>query len=84
VNSEFQQGAAFLRELGLENQAEIARIIDIATNPNSLFVQCRDPKRAINDSVRTMPRCVNDTVINVQMHTINLSAEQCDVCNTIS
>lgn len=52
VNPAFQEGAAFLRELGLENTAEIARILDVAMNPNSLFVSFRDKKRAVNGSVR--------------------------------
>jgi hypothetical protein len=53
VNPAFQAGASFLRTLGLENQAEIARILDIAMNPNSLFVSFRDKKRASNGSVRS-------------------------------
>ena len=59
VNTSFQEGAAFLRDLGLENQAEIARILDIAMNPNSLFVSFHDRNRAVNGSVRfrSLPAC---------------------------
>jgi hypothetical protein len=48
----YEAGAAFLRELGMDQSAEIARVLDIAMNPNSLFVSFRDKKRAVNANVR--------------------------------
>jgi hypothetical protein len=52
VSTSFQEAARLLRDLGLENQAEIARILDVAMNPDSLFVSFHDKKRAVNGSVR--------------------------------
>jgi hypothetical protein len=43
-----------LKELGLDNPAEIARIVDIATNPQSIFVTFQDRKRSYNASVRDL------------------------------
>ena len=43
-----------MRELGFENPAEIARVLDIAMNPQSLFVTFRDKKRAVNSSARLL------------------------------
>jgi len=38
----YLEGSEFLRSLGMTNQAEIARVLDIATNPDSLFLSERD------------------------------------------
>jgi hypothetical protein len=43
--------ATYLKSIGFVNQAEVARVLDIATNPNSLFVQYNDAKRSRNASV---------------------------------
>ena len=52
VDSAYQQGAEFLRgRVGLENPAIIARTLDVAMNPNSLFVSFRDKKRSKNANV---------------------------------
>ncbi|MEW5302561.1 MAG: hypothetical protein WDW38_002292 [Sanguina aurantia] len=40
--------------MGIMNQAEIARILDVAMNPNSLFVSFSDGKRARNASARLL------------------------------
>ena len=47
-------GSAFLKELGFENPAEIARILDIAMNPDSIFVSFKDKKLSKNDNVRSV------------------------------
>jgi hypothetical protein len=53
VDPAYQQGVAFLRKrVGLENAAVIARTLDVAMNPNSLFVSFRDKKRSKNANVR--------------------------------
>lgn len=53
VDAAYQQGADFLRKrVGLENPAVIARTLDVAMNPNSLFVSFRDKKRSKNANVR--------------------------------
>ncbi|GBF93680.1 hydroxypyruvate reductase [Raphidocelis subcapitata] len=46
--------AQYLKLVGLNNQAELARVLDIAMNPNSLFVQYNDPKRSRNASAREL------------------------------
>lgn len=52
VDSAYQQGAEFLRaRVGLENPSIIARTLDVAMNPNSLFVSFRDKKRSKNANV---------------------------------
>jgi hypothetical protein len=52
VDPAYQQGVAFLRKrVGLENAAVIARTLDVAMNPNSLFVSFRDKKRSKNANV---------------------------------
>ena len=44
--------AQFLKDLGIRSQADVARILDIATNPDSLFVTYQDRKRTFNANVR--------------------------------
>ncbi|KIY95288.1 hypothetical protein MNEG_12675 [Monoraphidium neglectum] len=46
--------ATYLKSIGFVNQAEVARVLDIATNPNSLFVQYNDAKRSRNASAREL------------------------------
>lgn len=46
--------ATFLKSIGFTNQAEVARVLDIAMNPNSLFVQYNDAKRSRNASAREL------------------------------
>lgn len=36
-DSASSQAAAYLRELGITNRAELSQIVDITMNPNSLF-----------------------------------------------
>lgn len=60
VSSEFQLGSAFLKELGFENPAEIARILDIAMNPDSIFVSFKDKKLSKNDNVRPASQAMRD------------------------
>jgi hypothetical protein len=51
LDQAYQEGGAFLRSIGFEANAEISRILDVAMNPNSLFVTLRDKKRAGNAAV---------------------------------
>lgn len=46
--------ATYLKSIGFTNQAEVARVLDIAMNPNSLFVQYNDAKRSRNASAREL------------------------------
>lgn len=54
MDEAYVKGGEFLRAIGMENQAEIARVLDVAMNPNSLFVSFQDPKRARNTNVRVL------------------------------
>ncbi|GMH45525.1 hypothetical protein BSKO_13482 [Bryopsis sp. KO-2023] len=54
VDEAYVKGGEYLRSLGMTNQAEIARVLDIAMNPNSLFVSFRDSKRANNANARRL------------------------------
>ncbi|EIE21495.1 hypothetical protein COCSUDRAFT_56708 [Coccomyxa subellipsoidea C-169] len=54
LDQAYQEGGAFLRSIGFEANSEISRILDVAMNPNSLFVTLRDKKRAGNASARRL------------------------------
>ncbi len=47
----YQGCSNYLKELGIDNRAEIARVLDIATNPKSLYHSHRDKKREGNSMV---------------------------------
>lgn len=47
----YVNGAAYLKTIGITNQAEIARVLDIAMNPDSLFLSYGDGRRTKNASV---------------------------------
>ena len=47
----YVSGANYLKTLGITNQAEVARVIDIAMNPDSLFLNYGDGRRTRNASV---------------------------------
>ena len=62
LDAAYQEGSQYLQSIGIESKGEIARILDIAMNPNSLFPTLRDKKRAVNVHVRTRPNvqcCTN-------------------------
>ena len=48
IDAAYQEGSEFLQSIGVESKGEVARILDIAMNPNSLFLTLRDKKRAVN------------------------------------
>ena len=50
----YQGCSNYLKELGIDNRAEIARVLDIATNPKSLYHMHRDKKREGNSMVSLM------------------------------
>ena len=54
IDAAYQEGAEYLQSIGIESKGEVARILDIAMNPNSLFLTLRDKKRAINAHVSTL------------------------------
>ena len=53
IDAAYQEGSEFLQTIGVESKGEVARILDIAMNPNSLFLTLRDKKRAVNIHVST-------------------------------
>ncbi|KXZ51865.1 hypothetical protein GPECTOR_11g301 [Gonium pectorale] len=54
VDPAYVNGAAYLRTIGLVNQAEVARVLDIAMNPDSLFLSYGDGRRTKNASARKL------------------------------
>lgn len=64
----------YLQSLGIESKGEIARILDIAMNPNSLFFTLRDKKRAINIHVRIAPALTLCSAISTSFITFMLTA----------
>ncbi len=51
IDPAYASGGLFLKSIGFSNNAEVARILDIAMNPDSLFMDHRG-KRSRNASVR--------------------------------
>ena len=54
IDAAYQEGAEYLQSIGIDSKGEVARVLDIAMNPNSLFLTLRDKKRAINVNVSTL------------------------------
>lgn len=54
VDPVYLAAASYLRSVGFTNTAEVARVLDIAMNPDSLFVQYNDAKRSRNASARPL------------------------------
>lgn len=53
IDPAYTSGAAFLKTIGFTNPAEIARVLDIAMNPNSMFIDHTLRKGSKNASVCT-------------------------------
>jgi hypothetical protein len=49
VDPDYLTAASYLAEVGFTNKTEIARVLDVAMNPNSLFVQA-----SVNASARPL------------------------------
>ena len=47
----YAEGAQYLKSLGFRNASEISRILDIAMNPNSLYLKDKHKRRSVNSSV---------------------------------
>ncbi|GFR42696.1 hypothetical protein Agub_g3618, partial [Astrephomene gubernaculifera] len=54
VDPAYIDGAAYLKTIGFTNQAEVARVLDIAMNPDSLFLSYGDGRRTKNASARKL------------------------------
>mmetsp|Transcript_18814 Transcript_18814/g.32115 ORF Transcript_18814/g.32115 Transcript_18814/m.32115 type:complete len:221 (-) Transcript_18814:393-1055(-) len=53
VDPAYVEGATYLQMMGLSNQAEVARVLDVAMNPNSLFMDMHS-MRSRNSSARSL------------------------------
>ena len=51
-DSTYARASAYLKSVGFTNAAELARVLDVAMNPNSLYVSYNDAKRSKNANVR--------------------------------
>eukprot|EP00803_Ostreobium_quekettii_P001260 evm.model.scf_828EXC.4 EVM.evm.TU.scf_828EXC.4 scf_828EXC:28858-30682(+) len=78
----YAKGGEFLRSVGFKNQAEVARVLDIAMNPNSLFVTFRDRKRAANANARQLS--VEEDMKPVVRYLQTLDLTQEDIIKIIS
>lgn len=47
----YAEGSQFLKSRGFRNASEISRVLDIAMNPNSLYLKDRHKRRSVNSSV---------------------------------
>ncbi|KAF6253172.1 hypothetical protein COO60DRAFT_463350 [Scenedesmus sp. NREL 46B-D3] len=54
VDTAYLAAANYLKTIGFTNTAEMARVLDIAMNPNSMFVQYNDAKRSTNVNARPL------------------------------
>ncbi|PNW72907.1 hypothetical protein CHLRE_14g611200v5 [Chlamydomonas reinhardtii] len=54
VDPAYLNGASYLKTIGFTNQAEVARVLDIAMNPDSLFLSYGDGRRTKNASARKL------------------------------
>ncbi|KAG2423385.1 hypothetical protein HXX76_015351 [Chlamydomonas incerta] len=54
VDPAYLNGATYLKTIGFTNQAEVARVLDIAMNPDSLFLSYGDGRRTKNASARKL------------------------------
>jgi hypothetical protein len=51
VDPAYTEGAVYLKSIGINNPAEIAKVLDIAMNPNSLFIDVSAKRGGRNASV---------------------------------
>lgn len=47
----YAEGSQFLKSIGFQNVSEISRVLDIAMNPNSLYMKDRHKRRSVNVNV---------------------------------
>lgn len=73
----YQGCSNYLKLLGVDNRAEIARVLDIATNPNSLYHSHRDKKREGNSMVRPVMLQVQCSVWSLWWKTGSLEMDTC-------
>jgi hypothetical protein len=73
----YQDCSNYLKVLGVDNRAEIARILDISTNPRSLYHTFRDKKREGNSLVRTpLSYCIANSYL-VILPTLTFAVPDC-------
>jgi len=47
----YAEGAQFLKSIGIQHASEISRVLDVAMNPNSLYLKDRHKRRSVNVNV---------------------------------
>eukprot|EP00200_Dunaliella_tertiolecta_P005628 CAMPEP_0202354628 /NCGR_PEP_ID=MMETSP1126-20121109/9867_1 /ASSEMBLY_ACC=CAM_ASM_000457 /TAXON_ID=3047 /ORGANISM="Dunaliella tertiolecta, Strain CCMP1320" /LENGTH=212 /DNA_ID=CAMNT_0048947123 /DNA_START=74 /DNA_END=712 /DNA_ORIENTATION=- len=82
VDPAYIDGASFLKTVGYTNPAEIARILDVAMNPGSMFAEYRSGKRATNASAR--PLGVKEDMEPVVNYLLSKNISKGDVMKVIS
>lgn len=50
----YAEGSQFLKSIGFQNVSEISRVLDIAMNPNSLYMKDRHKRRSVNVNARRL------------------------------
>eukprot|EP00882_Tetradesmus_deserticola_P022668 GHRQ01024606.1.p1 GENE.GHRQ01024606.1~~GHRQ01024606.1.p1 ORF type:complete len:218 (+),score=17.08 GHRQ01024606.1:495-1148(+) len=92
VDTTYLTAANYLKTIGFTNTAEIARVLDIAMNPNSMFVQYNDAKRSRNVNVSCLAcrrraillsRCQQPQSVSSLMwllQQLHMAASKCTVC----
>ncbi|KAL0021386.1 hypothetical protein WJX77_010953 [Trebouxia sp. C0004] len=50
----YAEGAQFLKSIGFQHTSEISRVLDVAMNPNSLYLKDRHKRRAVNVNARRL------------------------------
>ncbi|KAF5836757.1 hypothetical protein DUNSADRAFT_5447 [Dunaliella salina] len=82
VDPAYIDGASYLKTIGYTNPAEIARILDVAMNPGSMFADYRSGKRATNASARLLS--VQDDMEPVVNYLLSKNISKGDVMKVIS
>ena len=65
----YVEGSQYLKSLGFQHASEVARVLDVAMNPTSIYLQNKHKRRAVNVSVsvEAMRPCCRSTCINSHM-----------------
>ena len=64
----YVEGSEYLKSLGFQHASEVARVLDIAMNPTSIYLQNKHKRRSVNISV------------SVSMHIISIRCTATNAC----
>lgn len=73
----YVEGSQYLKSLGFQHASEVARVLDIAMNPTSIYLQNKHKRRAVNVSVSVEAMRPRRWLRHVNMY--ELHVQQC-VC----